>query len=238
MKMVCSGFVVRTFPFGDSGLIVKLLSDSGRFYSFLVRGARRKGKQTQSVFFSPLAHVQISFSEKENKTLFTAQSVSSDPLFATIQHDLEKTAVCMYWAEALYRLHPEEQSDEELYRMVVRFMHMLDEGNALRHLPQAFLCSLIGLMGVSPQGIHSADFPCFSIPLHAFCADGFTDPAHTLSGVEAEYVSILFQGFPFQGEYPREVRRLVRRRLEEYIRLHVNAQFFPVSGEVLETIFD
>jgi recombinational DNA repair protein (RecF pathway) len=238
MKTVCSGFVVRTFPFADSGLIVKMLTDSGRFYSFLVRGARRKGKQAQSVFFSPMAHIQISFSERENKTLFTAQSVSSDPLFATIQHDLEKTAVCMYWAEALYRLHPEEQSDVELYRMVAHFMHLLDEGTELRHLPQAFLCSLVGLMGVSPQGNYTAETPCFSIPLHAFCADGFTDPAHTLSGSEAEYVSALFQGFPLQAEYTREVRRMVRRRLEEYLRLHVNAQFFPVSGEVLETVFD
>jgi recombinational DNA repair protein (RecF pathway) len=238
MKTVCSGFVVRTFPFGDSGLIVKMLSDSGRFFSFLVRGARRKGKQAQSVFFSPMAHVQISFSERENKTLFTAQSVSSDPLFASIQHDLEKTAVCMYWAEALYRLHPEEQSDEALYQTVTRFMHLLDEGTELRHLPQAFLCSLVGLMGVSPQGTYTSETPCFSIPLHAFCADGFTDPAHTLSGSEAEYVSALFQGFPLQAEYTREVRRMVRRRLEEYLRLHVNAQFFPVSGEVLETVFD
>lgn len=238
MKTVCTGFVVRTFPFGDSGLIVKILAESGRFYSFLVRGARKKGKQAQSVFFSPLAHVQISFSERENKTLFTAQSVSSDPLFATIQHDLEKTAVCMYWAEALYRLHPEEQSDEDLYGLVYRFMQYLDEGTELRHLPQAFLCSLILLMGVSPQGTHTSETPCFSIHLHAFCADGFTDPAHTLSGVEAEYVSGLFQGFPLKMEYSREERRMVRRRLEEYIRLHVNAQFFPLSGDVLETVFD
>jgi DNA repair protein RecO len=238
MKTVCSGFVVRTFPFGDSGLIVKMLSDSGRFYSFLVRGARRRGKQGQTVVFSPMAHVQVSFSERENKTLFTAHSVSSDSLFATIRHDLEKSAVCMYWAEALYRLHPEEQNDEELYRTVMHFMHLLDEGSGLRHLPQAFLCALIGLMGVSPQGTHTAETPCFSIPMHAFCADGFTDPAHTLSGTEAEYVSHVFQGNLLMADYPREVRRMVRRRLEEYIRLHVSAQFFPVSGEVLETVFD
>ncbi len=238
MKAVCSGFVVRTFPFGDTGLIVKVLDKSGLFYSFLVKGAKKRGKNSLPGYFSPMSHVQISFSERENKSLFTAHSVTAGDIFPSVHHDMEKMSVAMYWAEALYRLHPEEQSDEELYRVVHTYMQQLDEGQNLVHLPQAFLCSLINLMGVTPQGRFSAETPCFSLPFHSFCEQAFNDPANTLKGPEAEYISVLFQGGFSQESFGREVRRSVRRRLEEYIRLHLNPGFNPVSGEVLETVFD
>lgn len=238
MKAVCSGFIIRTFPYGDSGLIVKVLDKSGIFYSFLVKGARKRGKNSLPGYYSPMSHVQISFSEKENRSLFTAHCVTAGEIFPSVQHDMEKMSVAIYWAEVLYRLHDREHSDEDLYHMVYTFMHRLDEGEQIIHLPQAFLCSLIQQMGVAPQGSHSAGTPCFSLSRHSFCSDSFSDPADTVTGPEAEYISRLFEGRFSEGNYGRETRRSVRRRLEEYIRLHLNARFNPVSGEVLETVFD
>ena len=51
MEETCRGFVLKTVPYGDTGLIVKVLTETQGAPSCMVSGAKRRGKTSRAGLF-------------------------------------------------------------------------------------------------------------------------------------------------------------------------------------------
>jgi len=238
MQETCKGFVLKTIPYGDSGLIVKLLTDTDGPLSFMVRGAKRKGKSSGAGVFAPMNHISITFIRKENRAMFTAGKYAMHEMYGNLLTDIRKTAISVYMAEALYKVSTEGHTDMHLYPFAAAEMSRLNEADQLAHFPQQFLAGLIACFGISPGGRFSIDTPDFSVKDGLFLPQYEGEAAYRVSGETAEYISLLVLNRVPERDFSLGVRRESRRRLEDYIRLHLENKFSLLSGEVLETVFD
>lgn len=240
MEDLCHGFVLRTIPYGDSGLVVKILTDTLGAASFMVQGAKRRGKTSKAGLFSPMNHVAVTFVRKENRDLYTVRQTTLYHLYPGLLTDLRKPAVAMYMAEALYRAVADHHHEDELYRFAAGQMKRLDQSGRLIHFPQQFLAGLIQIFGLTPQGHYSPQTPDFLLNESMFMPAFSGEPAFTVRDEPARYLSDLFTAHEegIETPYTRETRRETRRRLEDYLKLHLDGRFNLLSGEVLETVFD
>lgn len=238
MEEVCRGFILRTIPYGDNALVTKVLTDTAGAVSFMVSGAKRKGKTSKAGLFSPMSHVSISFVKKENRDMFGTRKVSMHKIYPTLHTDVRKPPVSVYMAEALYKAISERHPEDGFYFFAEEQMKLLDQLQNLNHFPQQFLTGLIRLFGFSPQGKYSPQTPEFYLDEGGFLPLNSGNPHFCVSGDSAKHLSDLFSGNESQMSYNRETRRNVRRKLEDYLKLHLDGRFTLVSGEVLEMIFE
>lgn len=238
MLSTCLGFVLKSVPFGESGLVVKILTDSLGAASFLVHGVKRKGKNSKAAHFSPMNHVQIQFNQKENRDLHLIKNISSYQLYSSLLTDFRKPPLSVYMAEALYKALSEGHHEEELYLFAKTQMEKLDEQPQLSHFPQQFLAGLIEIFGFMPHGSYSVSTPDFYLNESTFMPAYSGEQAFSVQGEAAKYISEIFQQTEISAAYTRETKREVRRRLEDYLKLHLDGRFQLLSGEVLEVVFD
>ena len=238
MEEICHGFVLKTVPYGDSGLVAKILTDTQGAASFMVSGAKRKGKSSKAGLFAPMNHVAIAFVRKENRDLYTTRHVSMHHMYPSLHTDIRKPAVAVYVAEALYRAVSERHHEDELYQFADRQMEKLDQSQHLQHFAQEFLVGLIDIFGFSPHGKYTPQTPDFLLNESTFMPAFSGEPAFSVRDEAAKYLSDLFAHQEPLHPYSRETRRETRRRLEDYLKLHLDGRFTLLSGEVLETVFD
>jgi len=238
MEETCRGFVLKTVPYGDTGLVVKALTDTRGAASFMVQGAKRKGKHSKAGLFGPMTHISLTYVRKENRDLFTARQVSVHQMYPTLHTHIQKPAVTVYMAESLYRATGEHHHEDELYHFAQAQMQKLDDTERLAHFPQQFLAGLIEMFGLSPHGRYSPQTPDFLLNESTFMPAFSGEPMFAVRGEAAQYISDLFTPGSPENTYTREARRETRRRLEDYLKLHLDGRFNLLSGEVLETVFD
>ena len=101
MEEISHGFVLKTVPYGDSGLVVKILTDTLGPASFMVQGAKRKGKSSKAGLFAPMSHVSVAFVRRENRDLYTARRVAMHWYLCRWQ--LPPRLPRRAWAEHRYR---------------------------------------------------------------------------------------------------------------------------------------
>ena len=182
-------------------------------------------------------HIAVTFIRKENRDLYTARQVSVQAMYPGLLTDIRKPAVAVYMAESLYRAGSERHHGDGLYHFALAQMEKLETSDRLSHFPQQFLAGLIDELGLTPQGRYSLQTPDFLLDEGAFRPAYSGEPGFSVRGGEAEYLSELFRDTE-PAAHPRDIRRETRRRLEEYLRLHLDGRFHLLSGEVLETVFD
>lgn len=238
MEDVCRGFVLKTVPYGDSGLIVKVLTDHIGAASFMVSGAKRRGKSSKAGLFSPMNHVNITYQRKENRDLFHIKQISIHSMYASLLTDLRKPLVMVYMAECLYKAISERHHEDELYQFAKVQMEKLDNTQHLAHYPQQFLMGLIDIFGFTPHGQYSEQTPEFYLNESTFMPAHSGQAAFSVNGESAKYLSEIFTLHEPAQLYTREVRQEVRRRMEDYLKLHLDGRFNLLSGEVLEAVFD
>lgn len=238
MEDTCRGFILKSVPYGDNSLIVKILTDTVGAASFIVANAKRKGKKSKAGLFSPMNHVNIAYTKKENRDLYNVKQISIHQMYPSLLTDMRKPPVTVYVAEALYKAVLEHHHDEELYNFALEQMEKLEALSSLAHFPQQFLVGLISLFGFTPHGNYSMETPEFYLNESTFLPSGAGEASFSVNGESARYVSELFETENIQTHYSKEAKRETRRRLEDYLKIHLDGRFSLLSGEVLEMVFD
>ena len=146
------GIVLHTLKYGDSSLIVHLLTDTGGRRSYMVQGVRStRGRGSKAALFQPMFAVEFEGLESPRMQMDRFREVRSGLVFRTLPFDVRKSTVALFMAEVLYRLVKESERNEALFDFVwgsVEALDALDEGTANFHL--WFLAQLSRLLGFAP----------------------------------------------------------------------------------------
>ncbi len=124
------GIVLHTMRYGESGLIVYMLTDLLGRQSYLVQGARNtksgKGKGNKAALYQPMFVVDIVGLESPQIEMHRIKECVSALPMGSLPFDVRKSTIALFMAEVLYRLVREAEPHSPLFNFVVDAVAMLD----------------------------------------------------------------------------------------------------------------
>lgn len=172
------GIVLHTLKYGESSMVVYLLTDVGGRRSYMVQGVRsRSGRGSKLALFQPMFPVEFEGLESSRQQMDRFREVHAGYALQTLPFDVRKSTMALFMAETLYRLVRESEPNEALFDFVwgsVTLLDTLEEGIANFHL--WFLAHLSRLLGFSPGNDYLSD-SWFDIREGVYTR---TRPPHTL----------------------------------------------------------
>ncbi len=151
------GVVLNTLKYGDTSMIVQLLTDVGGRQSYMVQGVRSaKGRGSKMALFQPLFAVEFEGLNSSRGEMHRFREVRSGILLSRTPFDVRRSTIALFMAEVLYRLIKESESNEALFDFVwgsVEALDLIEEGVANFHL--WFLSNLSRFLGFSPANNYS-----------------------------------------------------------------------------------
>lgn len=147
------GVVLHSLKYGDSSMVVYLLTDTGGRRSYMVQGVRsRNGRGSKLALFQPMFPVEFEGLESSRQQMHRFKEVQGGFVLQSLPFDVRKSTMALFMAEVLYRLVREyDEPNQALFDFVwncVGALDSMDEGVANFHL--WFLTNLSRFLGFSP----------------------------------------------------------------------------------------
>lgn len=153
------GIVLHTLKYGDSSLVVYLLTDVGGRRTFLLQGIRsRSGRGSKMGLLQPMFPVEFEGMEFARQQMDRFREIRAGYALQSLPFDVRKSTVALFMAEVLYRLVRESEANEALFDFVwssVAALDQMQDGVANFHL--WFLAHLSRLLGFCPGNDYLPD---------------------------------------------------------------------------------
>lgn len=150
------GIVLNTLKYGEKGLIVHMLTDTGGRQSYMVQGVRTASRGSRMALMQPMFALEFEGFVSSRMSMHRMKDVHSGIVLQSIPFDVRKSTMALFMAETLYRLVKESEPNGSLFDFVwgsVAALDAGDEGVANFHL--WFLANLSRPLGFSPDNDYS-----------------------------------------------------------------------------------
>lgn len=163
MLVKSKAIILKTYPYGDSGLIVKMFTKELGLMSFLALGVKKNNSKNSSSLFMPLQLVELVFYKKETDQLQKIKEIAVyyQPIDKYIKP--QKMGVVMFVSEVIIKSVHEHHEDEKLYAFLEKIIIELDEVSQVTNFPINFLSHLMNYLGVKPKLNFTQDCCYFNI---------------------------------------------------------------------------
>ncbi|MDE5638030.1 MAG: DNA repair protein RecO, partial [Alistipes sp.] len=142
------GIVLHTLKYGESGMVVYMLTDTGGRRTYMVQGVRSShGRGSKMALFQPMFALEYEGLESPKMEMHRFREVHSAMVLRSLPFDVRKSTIALFMAEVLYRLVRESEPNGALFDFVWGSVEALDrmtEGVANFHL--WFLANLSRLL--------------------------------------------------------------------------------------------
>ena len=153
------GIVLNSLKYGDSAMVVHLLTDALGRQSYMVQGVRSsRGRGSKLALFQPMFALEFEGLTSSRQQMHRFREVQSGIVLQRMPFDVRRSTIALFMAEVLYRLVKESEPDSQLFDFVWESIGALDsmeEGVANFHL--WFLANLSRFLGFCPGNDYSAD---------------------------------------------------------------------------------
>ena len=151
------GIVLHSLKYGESGLVVYMLTDVGGRRTFMVQGVRpSSGRGSKLALFQPMFALEFEGLESSKAEMHRFREVRNAFPMQSLPFDVRKSTIALFMAEVLYRLVRESEPNAPLFDFVwgsVGALDQMQEGIANFHL--WFLANLSRMLGFSPGNLYS-----------------------------------------------------------------------------------
>lgn len=240
MDIKTRAIVLRTVKYGDSQMIVDMLTAKAGRVSFMCRLSKSGRGRVKSQFFQPLTLLDVVFDNRPTRELQHIRDLRVSRAFASIPFDPYKLSIGLFLAEFLTYATRGDNGDSPLEEFVEKSLLWLDsatEGFANFHL--VFMMHVTLFVGFYPNldGYHEGSW--FDLRDGTFTA---VRPPHAdcLRPDEASRLRQLMR-MTFDNmrlfRMSREQRNRCADVIVAYYRLHVPGFPEPKSLDVLRELF-
>lgn len=238
------GIVLKTVKYGETSLIVTILTETFGIQTYLINGVRKDSKKGsgRANMFQPASLLNLVVYHNELKQLNRIREFNWAHLYQNIFFDIRKNAVALFMIELLQKcLKQPEQNPELFYFIEDAFIH-LDEApeNITANYALFFALHLMVFVGFRIDDSYSAETSILDLEEGLYRADRPNHP-YFLEGQDAYMTSQLLKVMQ-----PAELQHLsfnqsTRRRLlqayQDFYALHIadfgSMRSLPVLQEVL-----
>lgn len=235
--------ILRTVKFGDSSIIVDMLSDDyGRMSAVwrLSRSGKSRGKVSRNVF-QPLTICDLTIERSGASKLPLIKDAHIAVPYVSLNVDPVKVSVAFFLAEFLCQVTHEGQRDSSLFdftELMLKWYDLVESHAANFHL--MFLVKASLYLGFCPnmETYHDGDF--FDMRTAEFCS---LTPLHRdfLRPDEAQRIGILMRMSPANMHLFRFNRAERTRTIEILLRfyaIHVPGFREMKTWDILRSLFD
>lgn len=120
------GIVTKTTKYGDTSLIVTVLTkDFGRISAIASNARTKKSQLLAGLQLFAYSEI-VMYKAKSKKGLYNLNEMTVKESFASLRYDLDKMAYASYFAEAASSVTPEDAPDEDILRLLLNMLYVLD----------------------------------------------------------------------------------------------------------------
>lgn len=240
MEVRTEALVLRTVKYGESRMIVDLLTAERGRVSFICNISKNGRGKVRKQLFQPMTFLDVVFDYRANVQLQRFRDLSIARPYVSIPFDSGKLSIMMFLAEFLTYATRDEQDNRPLFEYIEKSLLWLDSAQqAFANFHLVFMMHLTRFVGFYPNLDDWGDGAWFDLregcftrfrPLHQDC----------LNPIEASRVNKLMR-MDYDNMRLFRMSRADRNRCAEvilyYYRLHIPN--FPEmrSFDVLRTLF-
>lgn len=143
--------VLHTIKYGDSSLVVKMLTEELGIQSYMVKGVFGKKSKMKAALFQNMTLLDI-VAESGNSSLGFIKELSLSHYYSTVFCDVKKTTIAMFVSELLSKTLADADADVSLFNFVYDSMLWLDgSASDYANFPLVFAIQLTSYLGFSPN---------------------------------------------------------------------------------------
>ena len=240
MQVSTKAIVLRTVKYGDSQLIVDMLTEGMGRVSFICRIPKTSKSKVRKQLFQPLTILDIEFPFRQSARLQRIGEARIAYPFTSIPFDPLKLAIAIFVAEFLCYATREEQRNEPLFEYIRNGIEWLDSSNGgYYNFHLVFMMRLSRFLGFFPNLSDYRDGDLFDLRGGVFSS---VPPPHpdTLSPTDAAKINTLIR-MDFETMRLFAMSRQERNRCAEliirYYRLHFPSFPDMKSLAILQELF-
>lgn len=234
------GIVVRTFKYGESSLILDILTETHGLKSFIIQGVRKNKSRTSPSAVQLMASVDIDFYHKEDTELFQLKEIKNNEIWIDLYGDMRKLSMGMYMAELTKKVVNKYENHQDVYDLLLRTLHVIENGDDVWSVHIWYTVQLKLLTGFSLPENHMDDDHYYDIrsslitrarPAHGSYFD--TEMMNMLKKLELASIEDIAH-----IHISKSLKNALLNNLIDYFKVHIHNFTSIQSLEVLKTVFE
>ena len=230
------GIVVRSVKYGETSLILDLLTPEDGISSFIVSSIRKKGKRGKSSLTQILNIVKVEAYVKDNGKLSRIKEISLSYVYKSIPFDVVKSSVATFIVEICRNTVKASDDYHGIYHYVIKGLIHLDNqevSNPNFHI--IFLLGLLKYVGFDITNNYDEQQNHFNIREGHFCRY-VGDHRYLLNAQTSHHLSHYLKD-PGYAKINRVERKDVLKGIVTYYQYHIDGFGQLNSLAILETLF-
>lgn len=158
------GIVLRKLNYGETSLIVDVLTEEHGLMSYIIGGVRQSKSKTGLALLQVMAIVELVAYHSEKNKLHRIKEAQPAYVFQNIPGDVRKNAIILFLAELCSKVIRQTERNKALYQMMEDTIRSLDKAHeqfADTHL--LFMIRLADLLGFGPEERKSSESGFFDL---------------------------------------------------------------------------
>jgi len=241
MDDLIQGIVLQSIRYGDTSLVVKVLTRNQGLRSYMVKGAFNRNAKTRAALFQNLHLINYVEAGKPNKgSLGYMKDVQLTSVYQSLPFVMNKSAILMYISELLTKTITEQEQNEALFDFIVRSLLWLDlVEQDYANFPLYFTLELTRHLGFYPKANHQPGY-CFDMMEGNFAHDYPLHPYYFDAAAATLLATLINAGIDEACHIPLNVsqRRSMLDGLITFMRLHAPVIKDFHSYEVLKSVLE
>lgn len=228
------GIVLRTVKYGETSLVVTILTELFGVQTYMVNGVRSAKKSAAKAnYFQPAAILELVVYHSDNKTMHRIKEFSWGYIYQTVLTDVVKNCIAAYMVELLFKCLKQPETNTELFAFCEDALLELDRGTKKMsaNFPLFFSLHLPFFLGFRITDNYSAQYNVLDLREGVFIDYPPPHP-HFLHEEAANITSQILRVMqPYELEqfnFNQQLRRQLLLRYQDFYALHI-AEFGQIK---------
>lgn len=230
MQVKLSAIVLRTTPYSDSSVIVRLFTDDFGMQSYLINGVRKKKAAITPAMLQPLTLVEVEAYQRENAGLQRLKELHVHPVLSQLQQSPLHGLAATLLAECFMRAVREESAHAELFNWMQQQILLLEVSERPEVACLEILTRLTEWLGFGPQADQYREGAWFNLNEGRFDAQHDMRSSYASQNTARQLGSLLLQDAFASEDAPGSA---YLDDLLKYYQLHLPGFGLPKSLEVV-----
>ncbi|MCB0737421.1 MAG: DNA repair protein RecO [Bacteroidetes bacterium] len=153
------GIVLSAIKYGDSGFIVKILTQEHGLTAFLVQGVYGKRANIKPAALQPLTLIDAVYYFKDNRQIQRLKELKCQPVLVSTQSNVLKSALAIFCAEVALKALQNQERDQQNFDFLYQSILALEKAEGqLGQFAVDFLLNFSKPLGFFPQNGVGAHF--------------------------------------------------------------------------------
>ncbi|MBR5215112.1 MAG: DNA repair protein RecO [Bacteroidales bacterium] len=232
--------VLQSIKYGDSSLVVKMLTEELGIQSYMVKGVFGKKSKMKAALFQNMTLLEI-VADTSSNSLGFIREISLSHYYQSIATDIKKSTIIIFVSELLSKAISESESDPELFNFIYDSMLWLDEATSdYANFPIVFALKLSRYLGFFPNIDTYSEKSCFDLLDGNFKMT--QNDIHQIDEELSRYFYDICKASMRGDQQNLTISNSIRRKLLEsivmYYKLHADEVRDIKSYEILRTLLD